>query len=601
MIPTRYQPAVHWATISLLIIALVLPALGDEAVIIGEGVDLFGSFWFYWWVDRSISEGLSLSHSDLFYYPYGKEIFAHTGSNLIDALISIPFQRIWGFPGYQPWFIAFILLLNAISFDFFLQSHIQSRIARWSGTALFTLCPFVGSELAMGRPTQAMLCFALLSMGCFHRLQQDRSWKWAILAGVFAALQGWTYWFSGYFLGFCLCWMVIAHRKMDRGICLRYSLSLGTCFLLILPAIVQMAMLSDAGSIPGLGADTGPFWSVPTQTENNVVKGLGGYLLSEPMGAPQFQLVTFGGLTVMALIWSRKPIWVGMLVIALLFSTGPIWPVRGGESEFIMYHYVAAYRVLPFFARLWFPYRMVAFALIAAILGISMLIDRIACSHPRKWHPIAAIALVLVTFGELSTHLLAPLNHQRLQIPGLYKELQRSPGALIELPIGFVRPSVMWQPLHGQPTFGGMGENLPMLQPKEQGLRLRQPLLRYLSRVTRKPSLVPKFDNEDKKRFVEQGFRYLSLDRSIVQGEANVRGNSGAALALEVQKSLTAHFGEPWGVENEIIIWALEKTDLPSSEYIADRDHPNLFRWKPKTPSRYEAYLRSSGRLPTQH
>ena len=67
----------------------VLPAIISSTVI-GEGIDLFGTLWFYWWVD--IWE-MGQKDPTLFFYPYGKDFFAHTGNNLVDAYLSIPFQR----------------------------------------------------------------------------------------------------------------------------------------------------------------------------------------------------------------------------------------------------------------------------------------------------------------------------------------------------------------------------------------------------------------------------------------------------------------------------------------------------------------------------
>jgi len=39
----------------------------------------------------------------------GKDLFAHTGNNFLDAAISAPFQLAFGFPRYQPVFVGFVL------------------------------------------------------------------------------------------------------------------------------------------------------------------------------------------------------------------------------------------------------------------------------------------------------------------------------------------------------------------------------------------------------------------------------------------------------------------------------------------------------------
>ena len=77
----------------------------------------------------------------------------------------------------------------------------------------------------------------------------------AILAGLFAALQGWTYWFSGYFLGFCLIWMAICKGYRRRWIpyLQYYAVALGTCAMLVAPFVVMMIIRTQGDEIPGLG------------------------------------------------------------------------------------------------------------------------------------------------------------------------------------------------------------------------------------------------------------------------------------------------------------------------------------------------------------
>ena len=68
----------------------VLPVILSSTVI-GEGIDSFGTLWFYWWVDFVPEVGSE--DTPMFFYPYGKDFFAHTGNNLVDAYLSIPFQK----------------------------------------------------------------------------------------------------------------------------------------------------------------------------------------------------------------------------------------------------------------------------------------------------------------------------------------------------------------------------------------------------------------------------------------------------------------------------------------------------------------------------
>ena len=111
-------------------IFMVAPALVVKNSLIGEGVDLYGTIWFYDWIYESIQMGRNPSHTDMFFYPYGKDIFGHTGNNFLDAVLAIPFMAVFGFPLYQPIFYACILLVNALAFRKLAHALFDSLHAR---------------------------------------------------------------------------------------------------------------------------------------------------------------------------------------------------------------------------------------------------------------------------------------------------------------------------------------------------------------------------------------------------------------------------------------------------------------------------------------
>ena len=100
-------------SIVLLIALLIYPTLFTTKVV-GIGVDLYGTVWFYDWVRISMESGELSGFTDWFFYPDGKDIFSHTGSNIIDAILSIPFQWVLG-DRYFGVFIAFLMMLNVIA------------------------------------------------------------------------------------------------------------------------------------------------------------------------------------------------------------------------------------------------------------------------------------------------------------------------------------------------------------------------------------------------------------------------------------------------------------------------------------------------------
>ena len=73
-----------------LLFSLCLPVILSSTVI-GEEIDLFGTLWFYWWVDFLPESGQRRYFYVLLSIWEG--FFAHTGNNLVNAYLSIPFQK----------------------------------------------------------------------------------------------------------------------------------------------------------------------------------------------------------------------------------------------------------------------------------------------------------------------------------------------------------------------------------------------------------------------------------------------------------------------------------------------------------------------------
>ena len=106
------RPWIEPLSYVLVALGAVLPAIVKGGVV-GDGVDMYGTFWFYWWINHCISTLSDPGFTDLMFHPMGKDIFAHTGNNFVDALVAQPFMVALGFPRYQPWFVAALLLGTA--------------------------------------------------------------------------------------------------------------------------------------------------------------------------------------------------------------------------------------------------------------------------------------------------------------------------------------------------------------------------------------------------------------------------------------------------------------------------------------------------------
>ena len=561
----------------VLSILMVSPALVVKNSLIGEGVDLYGTIWFYEWIYESVRTGGNPSHTDLFFYPYGKDIFGHTGNNFIDAVMAAPFLAIFGFPLFQPIFYGFILFLNAFAFRKLAYTLFDSFHARLGTSVLVLFSPYVLSELIQGRPTQALLCFSILSIHYFLQMVRTKQVWDAVKCGIFAALQGWTYWYGGYFLGIVLVVFSLVYWSINNWKV--YTVSLLTCLLCISPAILGMIWHMNNTVIPGLHTPEWNDWSIPIMDPSFSRSYLVGYLLHEPWGMKMFGLVSLSVPTILALWFARKQLfWWVALIISLLVATGPVYMV--GDEVKPLYHYIFLYKTLPFFSRLWFPYRMVSLSILLAIIGIGLMLNQLK----GKWSWCTLFIVFVHIVLQTQTYCVPLLHHSWIE-PKVYSEMKREPGAIIELPIGFVRRSILWQSQHSLPTFGGMGENLPLLMPKEHRMRLKSSLFRYFQKVHSFPekslSIPPLQDA------LSQGFRYVTLDMSVVNGDYQRR----FPMASEKKKKylmirLHEILGKPSFIEGPLWVWDLEKR-VQKPTIFEDESQQDLY-----SESDFERYLR---------
>ena len=592
--PIKFS-VLEWTSYFLILFLLLFPAiLGTEDLLVGEGVDLYGTIWFYWWVGYALKNGLDTSATDMFFYPEGKDIFSHTGNNLLDAYLSIPFQELFGFPQYYSVFLFFILTLNVITFRLLAKSIIGSALGTWVATILWTINPFLIGELSMGRPTQTMFFFAFLAIWAFWRLQETMRMRWALALGFFVALQGWCYWYSGYFLAFVLLGLFAttvstAKRKFvlrDMIIC--YGLSVAVCLLLIAPALFSMQENINKGLVPGTGVVMENWWSLP-DLKNNIGSSLRSYHINEPIGHPMFRSWLWGPL-VLLLIWKGKQRkrWLLVLAITLLVALGASWKLFGLELP--MPHYLFLFHWLPYFDRLWFPYRILGFSFLVISLWAGLQVSRF---------PSASRVVLLCLFG-VGIGLGENYYWKALPIPSKQSHPPSAVSCIrdkaIELPIGFVRQTLMWQTIHEQQTFGGMGENGLIFLPKKYRQRLQNPFVLFLAKASFDPDTQQVYAHPDKQRILDLGFHYLVLDREIIEMElllTQEHGKQRSEMVFDVQRRFNQELGQPSCVGGSLVVWSLlgdenSKVGEEQFEYL----------WNKASISAYEQKLIEMNRVP---
>jgi hypothetical protein len=612
--------AIDIVVAGLLAILAVSGALRLKDGVVGDGVDLYGTIWFFGWIADCIASFSDPSFSDRMFHPLGKDIFSHTGNNFVDAIIAAPLVWILGVPRWQPWAIALILFGNGLTIRPLLI-HILGR--SWIvtlGVALWVIQPFALFECLAGRPTQAMLWFPPLAiLGFQYTLEEGPRARWGVLLlGSMTALTGWTYWFGGLFLGFMLCWLGGVTLFQQRSIARPVLAGRWAFAAVITLAAVGPAFFAISQTDSGMPEDTGDFFDLPRTVGNNVGPTLHGLHLMELHGQPLLSTWISIALGLLGLFWGRERLsWLGVAGLLAMLALGPVIAL-GKMGNLVLPPYIVLYRIVPYFDRLWFPYRM------AGMAGFALLICALTALQSihlrgRGIAYVVGILLMVTAIFEQNRNLAFPMVARSLSVPSVYGELAQRGGGLVELPLGIARISIAHQASHRIPTFGGMGENATFFWPSGHGQRVRNPFIRFLRLAVEDPGQAHPYTLEHLKRVRGWGMRWVILDRATAEanvshtpaGQAASSGEKAvpASVVPKMTRELVGALGSPIGVEGALVVWDLSchyplAADVlpcaPLQEvYRADEGVLYGHPWISAARPAFEQHLIDKGRLPS--
>ena len=584
-------------------LAGVLPALLHPGATVGDGVDAFGTHWFYWWMRVCIEHLGDPSWTDLFFYPSGKDIFSHTGNNLVDAVLSVPFQWALGPTLYQPVFLFFVQLGNVAAFRALAGEVLgEEGIAPFAASALWMTNPFTVFEITAGRPTQAFLWFVPVAILFFLRCARQPQRRNAVLLGVAMALAGWTYWFNGYFLALAFVPLGIYELRDAadrRGTLLRWGLGALVCGALILPAAWKMVAAYEADTIPGLPSVAAGIFELPKGLGNNVSAELHGLWLLERYGAPQFLQPAWGLPVLAAMFWPGLPFarsrWIAVMLVALIVAIGPA--IGMGADAVAFPPYMVLYRHLPFFNRLWFPYRIVVIAFIPAALLLGALCTR------RRW--LLPALGVLSLAGQVVTATW-PFSWHHARAPEMMTSLRKEGGAVVFLPMKIQHDGLMWQTEFELPTFGGMGESASIFWTKDFNTRLRNGFVKALRSGAMYPAKQLTYHPLDRTRIEDFGFRWVVLRLSLLESELERHEDQSGKTIDRVQArresvdTISAVAGHaPAGLDGDALLWDLRGEWVPAEAWRYSEERFLRREWDLGTTTTFEDRLRSLGRSGT--
>jgi hypothetical protein len=583
----RRLPALVTAVAALLcFVATFGDALGSlSSRFLGlEYVDHYGTQWFYWYIEHQIRSGQGPGHTDLFFYPWGKDIFAHTGSNVFDAFLAVPFRMSLGHVlGYNT-FVLVGMALSAAAFALLAKEATDDKLAIGVGSVLFAFSPYGLFELMEGRPTQAILLFPVLFVLYTWRTGLRPGWKAPAAAGLMLALSGYQYWYYAFFGGMvCLAhglWRTAYPAEGSGGrlwTFLRHggiaAVALGFC----LPVAAQL--LFPEGEVPGLlDADKWSLYRSPPVTVEKMTVGL--FLWQPFRGSTGFYLQGLDGtesflarmrwtpftLTLLAILgaWrpgklQRGPV-LAMIAMASFIALGPVLLL--GQMVLPNPPYILMVKAVGFLQRLWWPARAYAFdAIVAGWLAVAGLAELRRLVTNAWLASSGGLAVTGLWMFELWRIGLAPFPTWDAYVPAGYQCLASGPpGAIIELPYSWTQGHLYYQIVHGRPIHGGMLENNATFTPAEsEDLRTKNTFVKRLLDVARPDPLEGSYTEEDKAAFHELGYRYVVVqkDAFYVKSESSTMLDSVLGTRLRrMRKELNKLLGMPVYEDARVAIYA---------------------------------------------
>ncbi len=570
-------------------------------------VDQYGTQWFYWFTERALLEGRSLGWTDLFFFPYGKDIYRHTGANVLDAIVAVPFRLLLGRELGYNLFCLFFGVAAGWSFHKLARELCDDRVAVGVGAVCFALSPFLLYELREGRPTQGLIFLLPLVVLQAWRSGHRRGLSAPILGGLFLALISYQYWFYGLFgglailvLGLFLSWRPPEGAGSGLRVLSRYSLMGVTAMALCAPVALPLALetASQDATVPGLLDLSEWSWTsfVPLTEQDDSVGvftwqpfrgATGAFSVSTTEAgvsstfSPFHKVLPWVGLLAVGLFFwkphgrmSRRE-WLALGVPLLICATGPIWVV--GDRYLVDPIWGALLHSLALLRRLWWPSRAMAWFSVLVCLAMVMVLARLGERSPRSraWGVVTAVTLWM---GHLGSNDLLPLGTWESRVPAGYQCLaQGGKEAILELPWAWTQSHLYYQTHHGRPIFGGMLESSEVFRPSEtSAIRTENTFVVAMMSLAQEEAEIQGWTLADLRAFGALGYGYVVLqkDAYVIQGiaSAGLVDNAQRTRLRRMRFDMADLVGEPIYEDARVAIYSPWDLELPCQGITPDPD-----------------------------
>ena len=439
----------------------------NPELLIGKGVDLFGSIWMVFQT-RDIVNGASTKLPGM-YYPVGFDLGQNTGYAWFDALLGVPLLNWIGNPGFWNLHVLMILTLSMAALMILFR---QFQLSWWLTVPLALLCftnPFMIDELNLGRPTQIFLLPQALLLAVFVKVPTRGFVGWhGVLAGLFMSMACLTYWFTGIATGVCLVlwylWLMVKQENKRQGIVFGV-LGVITVSVIILSVTWPMSSRILSGQMQysykhllGRPDHVYAWSSLALQTEYSIssLKDLIYVFKASCQYLPFFVVIVTASLVT----WGRSL--KGPLIVLWGFTLG--MSLSSGLNIFGI-HIPTGLAVLewifPPMLRCQFEGRnvvvanLLGFMIVAYTLSDLKVLSRVVFSKFQIQHVIGVFLLGFAVYLLPTPKSLAVTEFAKSQESN--QLVKNNPGAILELPLMASNYTFVQQMYHQQPIFGGMG------------------------------------------------------------------------------------------------------------------------------------------------
>lgn len=526
-----------------------------------EHVDHYGTQWFYWFVEWALRNLANPAVSDRFFYPWGKDLYAHTGANILDAYVALPLRLLFGHVVGYNLFIGAGAIANGLTFYSLARDYTEDRLAAAVSSVLFALFPYMLIEFQEGRPTQAIVVLPVLFIKHALRTCSGTGLRDPVFAGLLLAATGYQYWFYAIFGGLVVfahgVWRTTFPMQGSGGrlrTLFRHGVMCCVALVLVLPVALPLALRSSSGEVEGLlDTDRWSLWSSPPVTiEGQYIaifawqplRRYGGFFLqdSDDMEERYIEekLTTPWLLIPLALLYLFRPhrfprgSFVAMMFAAVVIASGPVFLV--GDYALPNAPYIYLVKSIGVFKRLWWPQRMALFLAIPSMLALAAVLSWIGRTAGARAQGLVSLGVLAAWAGDLHDGTVLPFPTWNARVPAGYQCLglaKDKEGGIIELPFAWTQAHVYYQTVHEHPMLGGMLEdNVSFTPPSFTEFRQNNTFVKGLYDAADADSPTLSFTEEDSTATKDLGYRYVVLQKDAWnEVTANSEGSEVETLA----------------------------------------------------------------------